>query len=113
MNISSFSCREDLVLLKRLMFDKWRKYAPRYAVSFIFMFVVADTTALSAWLMKDVINLIFVDRKPDALADKMEGVRELVAPRLVDGPRGAGQTNIGKRYMDILPAPKSIDSRSG
>jgi ATP-binding cassette, subfamily B, bacterial MsbA len=62
-----FLPRDDLRLLKRLMFDKWRKYAPRYAVAFIFMFIVAGTTAMSAWLMKDVVNLIFVDRKPDAL----------------------------------------------
>jgi ATP-binding cassette, subfamily B, bacterial MsbA len=62
-----FLPREDLAVLKRLMFDKWRKYAPRYAVAFIFMFVVAGATALSAWLMKDVVNLIFVDRKPEAL----------------------------------------------
>jgi subfamily B ATP-binding cassette protein MsbA len=62
-----FLPREDLALLKRLMFDKWRKYAPRYAVAFIFMFIVAGATALSAWLMKDVVNLIFVDRKPEAL----------------------------------------------
>ena len=62
-----FLPRQDLALLKRLMFDKWRKYAPRYAVAFIFMFIVAGATALSAWLMKDVVNLIFVDRKPEAL----------------------------------------------
>lgn len=62
-----FLPRQDLALLKRLMFEKWRKYAPRYAVAFIFMFIVAGATALSAWLMKDVVNLIFVDRKPDAL----------------------------------------------
>ena len=62
-----FLPRKDLSLLKRLMFDKWRKYAPRYAVAFIFMFIVAGATALSAWLMKDVVNLIFVDRKSDAL----------------------------------------------
>jgi len=59
--------RDDLSVLKRLVFDKWRKYAPRYAVAFIFMFIVAGTTAFSAWLMKDVVNLIFVDRKVDAL----------------------------------------------
>ena len=36
-------------------------------VAFIFMFIVAGTTALSAWLMKDVVNLIFVDREARAL----------------------------------------------
>jgi ATP-binding cassette subfamily B protein len=32
------------------------------------MFVFAAATALSAWMMRDVINLIFVDRDPAALA---------------------------------------------
>src|ERR1044071_6625066 len=62
-----FLPRDDLALLSRLILDKWRKYAPRYAVSFVFMFIVAGATAISAWLIKDVINLIFVDRKADAL----------------------------------------------
>jgi ATP-binding cassette subfamily B protein len=62
-----FLPRSDLALIARLVKENGRKYAPRYAVAFIFMFVVSGTTALSAWLMKDVVNLIFVDRQADAL----------------------------------------------
>lgn len=62
-----FLPREDLVLLKRLLLERWRKYAALYSVAFFFMFIVAGATALSAWLMKDVVNLIFVERERSAL----------------------------------------------
>jgi subfamily B ATP-binding cassette protein MsbA len=62
-----FLPRNDLALVMRLIREKGRKYAPQYALAFIFMFVVSGTTALSAWLMKDVVNLIFVDRHAGAL----------------------------------------------
>jgi ATP-binding cassette subfamily B protein len=56
-----------LPVIKRLMNDQARAYAPRYAVAFIFMGLVAGCTALTAWMMKDVINQIFVERKQGAL----------------------------------------------
>ena len=63
-----FLPREDLALLKRLLLERWRRYAPRFMrVAFFFMFIVAGATALSAWLMKDVVNLIFVERERSAL----------------------------------------------
>jgi ATP-binding cassette subfamily B protein len=62
-----FLPRQDLRLIKRLVMERGRKYIPQYAVAFIFMFVVSGTTALSAWLMKDVVNLIFVDKDAAAL----------------------------------------------
>jgi subfamily B ATP-binding cassette protein MsbA len=62
-----FLPKSDLKLIWRLITDHGRKFAPRYAVAFIFMFIVAGMTALSAWLMKDVVNLIFVDKDADAL----------------------------------------------
>ncbi|MGB0084703.1 MAG: ABC transporter ATP-binding protein [Rhodomicrobiaceae bacterium] len=62
-----FLPRADLAVILRLVSERWRTYAPLYAVAFFFMFVVSGATAMSAWLMKDVVNLIFVDRKVDAL----------------------------------------------
>jgi subfamily B ATP-binding cassette protein MsbA len=62
-----FLSQNDLNTLIRLLQEKWRDYILRYAVAFSFMAVVAGTTALSAWLMKDVINLIFVDRDAAAV----------------------------------------------
>jgi ATP-binding cassette subfamily B protein len=60
--------RPVLGLLARILRENGRTYAPRYALAFVFMFIFAGTTALSAWMMRDVINLIFVDRDPAALA---------------------------------------------
>ena len=59
--------RPVLGLLARILRENGRTYAPRYAVAFVFMFIFAGATALSAWMMRDVINLIFVDRDPAAL----------------------------------------------
>ena len=56
-----------LALIKRLVREHWREYAPRYVVAFLFMALVAGTTALSAWIMKDVVNRIFVERSQTAL----------------------------------------------
>jgi subfamily B ATP-binding cassette protein MsbA len=60
--------RPTLELLTRILRENWRTYAPRYAVALLFMIIFAATTALSAWMMRDVINLIFVDRDRAALA---------------------------------------------
>jgi ATP-binding cassette subfamily B protein len=47
--------------------ENGRAYGPRYAGAFLFMFTFAGATALSAYMMKDVINKIFVDRDQAAL----------------------------------------------
>ena len=49
------------------LLQRWRAYAGRYAIAFVFMAMVAGATALSAWIMKDVINQIFVERNQSAL----------------------------------------------
>jgi ATP-binding cassette subfamily B protein len=55
-------------VIKRLFMEHARAYAPRYALAFMFMAVVAGTTALTAWLMRDVINGVFVKQDRQALA---------------------------------------------
>src|SRR5262245_44334569 len=60
--------RPTLALLARMVRENGRAYAPRYAVAFLFMFIFAGATSLSAWMMRDVINHVFVDRNPAALA---------------------------------------------
>jgi ATP-binding cassette, subfamily B, bacterial MsbA len=57
-----------LRLLGRILHDNGRAYLPRYLVAFLFMGLFAGCTALSAWMMRDVINRIFVDHDPGALA---------------------------------------------
>jgi ATP-binding cassette, subfamily B, bacterial MsbA len=54
-------------IIKRLFKEHARAYAPRYALAFVFMAVVAASTALTAWLMRDVINEVFVKRDQGAL----------------------------------------------
>jgi ATP-binding cassette subfamily B protein len=60
--------RPTLALLVRVLRDNGRAYLPRYALAFVFMGLFAGCTALSAWMMKDVINKVFVDNDPKALA---------------------------------------------
>ncbi len=51
-----------LQLTLRLVRERWRAYYLQYGLAISLMFVVAGTTAASAWLMSDVINRIFVDK---------------------------------------------------
>ncbi|OYW52517.1 MAG: ABC transporter [Hyphomicrobium sp. 32-62-53] len=56
-----------LPLIKRLVAENGRQYAPLYAVAIVAMVVVAGATAASAYLMKHVINSIFVNQDRTAL----------------------------------------------
>ena len=51
----------------RLLGETGRQFAPRYMLAFLFMGIVAATTALTAWVMGDVVNKIFVARSQDML----------------------------------------------
>ncbi len=51
-----------LQLVTRLIRERWRAYWFQYSLAIGLMFVVAGTTAASAWMMSDVINKIFVDK---------------------------------------------------
>ncbi|NVK34280.1 MAG: ABC transporter ATP-binding protein [Rhodobacteraceae bacterium] len=50
------------MLIRRLFSENAGKYVGRYIVAFICMGLVAATTAASAWIMKDVINEVFLNR---------------------------------------------------
>lgn len=52
----------SLLLVRRLILENYKTYAKRYAVALFFMIIVAVTTAFSAWIMRDVIESLFVDR---------------------------------------------------
>ena len=54
----------DGPVLKRLFADNIRRFASRYILAFILMAIVAAATAASAWMMKDLINKVFIDRDP-------------------------------------------------
>lgn len=55
------------VIVPRLIKTDGRRHAWRYARAFFFMAVVAGTTAFSAYLMKDVVNKIFVEGRVSAI----------------------------------------------
>src|SRR3954447_12460637 len=63
--------REQLVgtyaLLRRLLREYGRGYLPSYGAAFFFMALVAASTSLTAWIMRDVINQIFVEKSRQAL----------------------------------------------
>jgi subfamily B ATP-binding cassette protein MsbA len=54
-------------VVQRLARERWREYAGRYALAFVLMAITAGATALSAWIMKDVVNDIFVHRDQAAM----------------------------------------------
>ncbi|WP_420414817.1 ABC transporter ATP-binding protein [Roseibium sp.] len=49
-------------LIRRLFGENLKTYVPQYALAFLFMGLVAATTAASAWIMRDVVNEVFVER---------------------------------------------------
>ena len=54
-------------LLLRLVQDRWRTHFWSYALAFGLMAIIAGTTAASAWMMKNVINKIFVEHNTQAV----------------------------------------------
>jgi ATP-binding cassette subfamily B protein len=54
-------------LLRRLARERWRSHFGNYAMAFMLMAIVAGTTAASAWMMKNVINKIFVEQNREAM----------------------------------------------
>lgn len=57
----------QLHLIERLLRDQGRKHAKGYIIAFAFMGVIAATTTASAWIMKYIIDRIFVDRSIAAM----------------------------------------------
>jgi ATP-binding cassette, subfamily B, bacterial MsbA len=57
-----FRNSENIHLLKRLLRENFRKHMPQYAAAIAAMVVVAAATALSAWIMRDVVNELVLTR---------------------------------------------------
>ncbi|WP_281927087.1 ABC transporter ATP-binding protein [Roseibium album] len=51
-------------LIKRVFSENFRTYVPKYLLAFVFMGLIAATTAASAWIMRDVVNEVFVNKDP-------------------------------------------------
>jgi ATP-binding cassette subfamily B protein len=55
------------VIIPRLLATSGRRYAGRYLLALVFMLLVAGSTSFSAYLMKDVVNKIFVEGREWAI----------------------------------------------
>jgi ATP-binding cassette subfamily B protein len=54
-------------IIPRLLATSGRRYAGRYILALFFMLLVAGSTSMSAYLMKDVVNKIFVEGREWAI----------------------------------------------
>ncbi len=61
-------------LIKRLVSENGREYAPQYALAVVCMMLVAGTTSLSAYVLKYVVDTIFVHQDRAALAAITGGI---------------------------------------
>ncbi|MFN7166359.1 MAG: ABC transporter ATP-binding protein [Pannonibacter sp.] len=52
----------SFVLIRRLLAENAREHVPGYALTLVFMGLIAASTAASAWIMRDVINEVFINR---------------------------------------------------
>ncbi len=57
----------SFALIRRLLGETGREFASRYAAVLALGIVIAVSTAFNAWIIKDVVNKIFVDRRTDML----------------------------------------------
>ena len=57
----------SLALMKRLLSETGREFAPRYALVIGLGIVIAVSTGLNAWIIKDLINKVFFDRQAEML----------------------------------------------
>ncbi|MCZ8261619.1 MAG: ABC transporter transmembrane domain-containing protein, partial [Beijerinckiaceae bacterium] len=53
--------------LRRLVSETGRRFVWRYLLAFLMLGIVSATTAATAWLMKDVINDVFIAKSQSAL----------------------------------------------
>ena len=59
--------RETIALVYRLMMEHGKQEWPLFLLSFILLSIVSSMTGLSAYLMKDVVNSVFIDRDQAAI----------------------------------------------
>lgn len=57
----------SIALIRRLLSETGRQYAGRYVIAILFMTIFSASAALSAWIIGDVVNQIFVDRNRSML----------------------------------------------
>lgn len=88
-------------LIRRLFLENARAYLRRYVIAFIFMGLVAGSTAASAWIMKDVINQVFINRDPWMIYTVAAAVMVIFT---VKGVATFGQTVVLSRIGNAIVA---------
>jgi subfamily B ATP-binding cassette protein MsbA len=94
-----------LPLILRLMREEGRRHLPSYGLALACMLLVAATTALSAYLMKNVINDVFVDRSTNAMVTLSVVIVVIYA---VKGLAGYGQMVILSRISNAIVASNQL-----
>jgi subfamily B ATP-binding cassette protein MsbA len=59
---------EVVAIIRRILAENGRDYGWHYALAVLCLLAVAATTAFSAWIMKDVIDELFYERRQDLIA---------------------------------------------
>lgn len=58
---------EVVAIIRRILAENGREYAWHYALAVVCLLAVAATTAFSAWIMRDVIDELFYERRQDLI----------------------------------------------
>jgi subfamily B ATP-binding cassette protein MsbA len=85
----------------RILRTNFREHHKGYLISFCFLFVVAAMTSLSAWIMRDVVNQIFVAQNVQMLWVLSFGVMAIF---IVKGFATYGQVVIQSRIGNRIVA---------
>jgi len=88
-------------MIRRILRGNFRAHWRGYAISFFFLFIVAGMTSLSAWIMRDVVNQIFVARNVEMLWLLSGGV---IAIFVVKGAATYGQIVVQSRIGNRIVA---------
>ncbi|NRG18910.1 ABC transporter ATP-binding protein [Rhizobiales bacterium] len=88
-------------MIGRLVSENARAYLPQYLLAFVFMGLVAATTAATAWIMKDVVNEVFINREINTVYVISAAV---VAIFVVKGAATYGQTMLLQRIGNNMVA---------
>ncbi|MDR6192184.1 subfamily B ATP-binding cassette protein MsbA [Agrobacterium pusense] len=67
--VGSFLSENDKTLLVRLFKENFRKHVGWYSAAIVAMLVVAGTTSLSAWIMRDIVNSVYLKQGFDVVLE--------------------------------------------
>ncbi|UXT60251.1 ABC transporter ATP-binding protein [Agrobacterium fabrum] len=67
--IGSFLSPDDKKLLARLFKENFKKHVGWYSAAIVAMLIVAGTTSLSAWIMRDIVNSVYLKQGFDVVLE--------------------------------------------